>query len=131
MFYLYYCLYPLSSLEFRHIMTKFLSHFVILCYNFVMLLGYGSVMRREYMPPLSRTALRRLIGAGETGTVELKVASPRPDEMAERLCGLANAHGGYIIIGVADESLAIVGVSERKIALTKDVILRAARQIIK
>ncbi len=51
--------------------------------------------------------------------------------MAERLCGLANAQGGYIIIGVADESLEIVGVPERKIALTKDVILRAARQIIK
>jgi len=69
------------------------------------------------MPLLSKTALRRLIELGETSTVELKVASPRPDEMAERLCGLANAQGGYIIIGVADESLEIVGVPDRKIAL--------------
>ncbi len=68
---------------------------------------------------------------GETSTVELKVASPRPDEMAERLCGLANAQGGFIIVGVADESLEIVGVPDKKIALTKDVILRATRQIIK
>ena len=73
--------------------------------------------RRAYMPLLSKTALRRLIELGETSTVELKVASPRPDEMAERLCGLANAQGGYIIIGVADESLEIVGVPDRKIAL--------------
>ncbi|OLD64042.1 MAG: hypothetical protein AUF65_00545 [Chloroflexi bacterium 13_1_20CM_50_12] len=83
------------------------------------------------MPPLSKIALRRLIELGETSTVELKVASPRPDEMAERLCGLANAQGGYVIVGVADESLEIVGVPDRKIALAKDVILRAARQMIK
>jgi len=83
------------------------------------------------MPPLSKTALRKLIEFGETATVELKVASPRPDEMAERLCGLANAQGGYIIVGIADESLEIVGVPDKKIALTKDVILRATRQMIK
>lgn len=68
---------------------------------------------------------------GETSTVELKVASPRPDEMAERLCGLANAQGGCIIIGVADESLEIIGVPDKRLALTKDVVLRAARRIIK
>jgi predicted HTH transcriptional regulator len=81
------------------------------------------------MPKLSESALRQLIEGGETSTVELKIASPRPDEMAERLCGLANAQGGFIIIGVADESLEIVGVPDKRIALTKDVILRAARQI--
>jgi predicted HTH transcriptional regulator len=51
------------------------------------------------------TALRRLIDLGETSTVELKVVSPRPDEMAERLCGLANAQGGFIIIGIENTSL--------------------------
>jgi len=81
------------------------------------------------MPKLSESALRQLIKDGETSTVELKVASPRPDEMAERLCGLANAKGGLIIIGVADETLEVVGVPEKRIALTKDVALRAARQI--
>ena len=83
------------------------------------------------MPRMRESALRKLITVGETSTVELKVASPRPDEMAERLCGLANAQGGFIIVGVADESLEIVGVPDKKIALTKDVILRATRQIIK
>src|SRR5438105_15272097 len=81
------------------------------------------------MPKLSEKALRQLIESGETSTVELKVASPRPDEMAERLCGLANAQGGFIVIGVADETLEIVGVPDKRIALTKDVTLRAARQI--
>ena len=81
------------------------------------------------MSKLSESALRQLIESGETSTVELKVASPRPDEMAERLCGLANAQGGFIIIGVADGTLEIVGVPDKRIALTKDMILRAARQI--
>ena len=83
------------------------------------------------MQKLTEKVLRQLISGGETSTMELKVASPRPDEMAQRLCGLANAQGGLIIIGVVDENLAIVGVPDRRIAQTKDVILRATRQIIK
>ena len=74
------------------------------------------------MQKLSETGLWQLIKGGETSTVELKVASPRPDEMAERLCGLANAQGSFIIIGIADESLDIVGIPDKKIAQTKDVI---------
>jgi predicted HTH transcriptional regulator len=45
------------------------------------------------MGKLSETELRRLIQGRETNTVELKVAAPRATEMAERLCGLANAQG--------------------------------------
>ena len=71
--------------------------------------------------------LRRLIAHGETSTVELKVASPRPTELAERLCGMANAQGGRLIIGVEDGTLKIVGVQDAWAAV--DVILRAARQI--
>ncbi|GAC1391377.1 MAG: helix-turn-helix domain-containing protein [Ktedonobacteraceae bacterium] len=81
------------------------------------------------MLQLSETALRQLIAGGETATVELKRASPRPTEMAERLCGMANAQGGFIIVGVEDIDLSIVGVPNDRIALTTDVILRAARQI--
>ena len=83
------------------------------------------------MATLSESALRRLIAGGETATVELKVASPRPVEMAERLCGMANARGGVVIIGVEDAERRIVGVPNERLALTKDVILRATRQIIK
>ncbi len=49
------------------------------------------------MPTLRESILRKLIENGETSTIELKVAIPRPGEMAEKLCGLANAQGGFII----------------------------------
>lgn len=81
------------------------------------------------MPKLRESTMRKLIESGETNTIELKVAVPRPGEMAERLCGLANAQGGFIIIGVEDTKLKIVGVPHSRMAMTKDVILRAARQI--
>ncbi len=71
--------------------------------------------------------LRHLIAHGETTTVELKVAPPRPAELAERLCGMANAQGGALIIGVEDGSLKIVGVQDAQTAV--DIVLRAARQI--
>jgi ATP-dependent DNA helicase RecG len=68
-----------------------------------------------------------LIGGGETNRVELKVAPPRPGELAERMCGMANALGGYIIIGVEDGTLKIAGLTDTGAAL--DTILRAARQV--
>ena len=72
-------------------------------------------------------ALRKVIAQGETPTVELKVAPPRPAELAERLSGLANAQGGALIIGVEDGSLKIVGVPDARAAV--DIVLRAARHI--
>lgn len=61
------------------------------------------------MAKLSDLSLRCIIEGGETSTVELKVASPRPTEMAERLCGMANEQGGIIVIGVEDAEKKIVG----------------------
>jgi len=81
------------------------------------------------MPKLSEATLLQLIADGETNTVELKRASPRPAEMAERLCGMANAQGGIIIVGVEDVDLNIIGIPQDRVALTTDVVLRAARQI--
>lgn len=83
------------------------------------------------MGELSKKKLRRLIQGGETNTVELKVAAPRATEMAERLCGLANAQGGLVIIGVKDATHEIVGVPDRKMGEMLDVISRAVRQMIK
>src|SRR5260370_197363 len=51
--------------------------------------------------------------------------------MAERLCGMANAQGGMIILGVKDAKHEIVGIPDHRIGETLDVILRAARQMIK
>src|SRR5438105_6481857 len=83
------------------------------------------------MGKLSEVELKRLIQGGETKTVELKVAAPRAVEMAERLCGMANAQGGVIIIGVKDSLHEIVGVPDHRIGETLDVVLRAVRQMIK
>ena len=70
-------------------------------------------------------SLEALIKGGETPTVEFKIAAPRPSELAERICGFANSLGGFIIIGVADQTWQIVGV--KKISETLDAILQAAR----
>src|SRR5450755_2334719 len=83
------------------------------------------------MARLSEPALRRLIRDGETSTVELKVAAPRPVDLAERLCGMANAQGAIIIIGVEDAEQKIVGVPDERLAMTLDTILRAARMNMK
>ncbi|NWJ97270.1 MAG: putative DNA binding domain-containing protein [Chloroflexi bacterium] len=69
--------------------------------------------------------LQALINKGETNTVELKIAPPRPAELAERICGLCNAQGGYIIIGVEDQTLRLVGVKDPQAAI--DTIFRACR----
>lgn len=83
------------------------------------------------MGKLDERALKSLIQGGETNIVELKVAAPRATEMAERLCGMANAQGGLIIIGVKDATHEIVGIPDRRIGETLDVISRAVRQMIK
>ena len=70
---------------------------------------------------LSEMELKKLIHGGETNTVELKVAAPRAVEMAERLCGLANAQGGMIILGVKDAKHEIVGIPDHRIDETTEV----------
>ena len=83
------------------------------------------------MEKLSEGELRALIKGGETSEIELKIAAPRAVDLAERLCGMANARGGRVIIGVEDATHKIVGVPDERIGETLDVILRAARQMIK
>ncbi len=83
------------------------------------------------MSRLSEKELKRLVQGGETNTVELKIAAPRAVEMAERLCGMANAQGGLIIVGVKDATHEVVAVPEKRIGETLDVVLRAVRQMIK
>ena len=83
------------------------------------------------MATLSEFLLRKLIQGGETTAVELKAAAPRPVEMAERLCGMANGQGGMVIIGVEDSQHRVIGVPDERMAVTIDNILRAARLNIK
>ena len=82
------------------------------------------------MATLSETELKKIIRGGETNTIELKVAAPRATEMAERLCGMANAQGGLVILGVKDATHEVVGIADHRIGETLDVISRAARKMI-
>jgi len=83
------------------------------------------------MASLSEKELKRIIKGGEAGTVELKLNPPRAVDLAERFCGMANARGGLVIIGVEDSTRKIVGVADERMGEAVDVILRAARQVIK
>jgi ATP-dependent DNA helicase RecG len=77
---------------------------------------------------MNEETVRQLIASGESSTVEFKVNAPRPSELAERMCGMANTRtGGVIIFGVADENRSIVGVNQA--SGTIDTILRAARMV--
>ncbi|HMA35972.1 MAG TPA: helix-turn-helix domain-containing protein [Chloroflexia bacterium] len=70
--------------------------------------------------------LRDLIAAGETYEVEFKRSGERPIVLAERMAGLANTAGGWIIFGVDDATREIVGVTNAKYA--SDNIVQAARR---
>lgn len=77
---------------------------------------------------MNEETARRLIADGESGTIEFKLNAPRPTELAERMCGMANTRtGGVIIFGVGDEDHEIVGVNQ--VNDTIDTILRAARMV--
>jgi predicted HTH transcriptional regulator len=118
--------------HFRHAHSYILQEVWNLCYNWGAYgQGKGRMHQEEAMTRLSEQELKRLIQGGETNTVELKAAAPRPVEMAERLCGMANAQGGVIIIGVEDAKHKIIGVPDDRLAMTIDTILRAARQNVK
>src|SRR3989442_3744161 len=83
------------------------------------------------MVKLSEQELKMLVKGGETNRVELKLAAPRAVDLAERLCGMANAKGGTVIIGVDVFTHKIWGVHDERIGEAVDVILRAAGQVIK
>ena len=93
-----------------------------------MLLYYSRVAmysQRRGSRELDKASLEALIQGGETSTVEFQVATPRPAELAERICGFANSLGGFIIIGIADKTWELVGVKSASEAI--DGILQAAR----
>jgi predicted HTH transcriptional regulator len=69
--------------------------------------------------------LEALLQRGETRTVEYKASPPRLSEPAVRLYGLANASGGVVVLGVADESWEVVGLKRPQEAI--DALLQAAR----
>ena len=69
--------------------------------------------------------LERLLQHGESQTVEFKIAAPRQHDLASRLCGMANAAGGYLVLGVEDKIWSVVGLKNPNQAV--DDLLAAAR----
>lgn len=69
--------------------------------------------------------LEELIAGGESSQLELKIAPPRPSEIAQRLCGFANGGGGYLVLGVEDKTLKIVGL--RNPGEAADTVLQGSR----
>ena len=59
-----------------------------------------------------RGAKWRATADDETSTVELKKAVPRPGELTEQMCEMANAQGAPIFIGVEDTNLMVVGMPD-------------------
>jgi ATP-dependent DNA helicase RecG len=87
-----------------------------------MLYTYGGIKR---FTVIDATALYNLIKNGESGFLECKIAPPRYAELAERVCGMANGLGGYIVLGVSNETWEIAGVKDIGAAL--DNIVMACR----
>jgi ATP-dependent DNA helicase RecG len=80
------------------------------------------------MTTTTEAAIRSMLVDGETSTIEFKIKAPRPGELAERICGMANTRtGGTILFGVEDETGQIVGITRPN--ETIDTILRATRLI--
>lgn len=70
--------------------------------------------------------IRAWIAQGEGQTVELKGSGARPIELAARICGFANAEGGWVIMGADDASYRPVGVRNTKYAI--DNLYQALRR---
>src|SRR3954464_2970977 len=61
--------------------------------------------------PVNEADLRAILATDEeSGTVEFKIKAPRPAELAERICGLANRRsGGTILFGIENKNHEVVG----------------------
>jgi predicted HTH transcriptional regulator len=79
------------------------------------------------MKKLTEAELRKLIAGGQITTLELNFNLPKPDELAQSLCGLANGQGGYIVIGAESENLNLIGIKNVSEAVAG--LLQAARLV--
>jgi predicted HTH transcriptional regulator len=69
------------------------------------------------------TSLKELIKQGENHAVEFKKTISSPQKIAKTLCAFANSHGGYILVGVADNK-EIIGIEPEE---EKFILLEAAQ----
>lgn len=77
---------------------------------------------------LNEDELTKMLAGGETEVVEFKIKPPRPGELAERICGMANSRtGGTILFGIEDKTGKLVGIGQPNDSI--DQILRASRLV--
>jgi ATP-dependent DNA helicase RecG len=63
--------------------------------------------------PLTEEQIQQILAIDEeTGLVEFKIQAPRPSELAERICGMANSRtGGIILFGIENAQRQTVGLA--------------------
>ncbi len=74
---------------------------------------------------MNRTDLLQLVAGGENSRVEFKRDDIPPERMASRLAGLLNLDGGYVLLGIEDDS-SISGLS-RATDKAEEWVMQVAR----
>ena len=80
---------------------------------------------------MESAALLNLIGGGETSRVQFKENITNPLSAAQELVAFANTEGGQIIVGVADKTRAITGLSFEDIQRISSLLVNAASEGVK
>ncbi|HEX2916759.1 MAG TPA: ATP-binding protein [Chloroflexia bacterium] len=75
---------------------------------------------------ITETELRAIIARDEALTVEFKLESEKQQQLAEVLAAMANASGGWLVVGVSDSGK-IVGISRPKTVIDR---LHAAASMV-
>ncbi|HDR14880.1 MAG TPA: winged helix-turn-helix transcriptional regulator [Desulfobacteraceae bacterium] len=68
----------------------------------------------SYAHRLQKQDVLDLVDAGENSSLEFKLDTVRPEQLAKEIVGMANLHGGVILLGVSDES-EILGISRQNL----------------
>ncbi len=84
-------------------------------------------------------ALARRIRLGEDSTLELKrvlvagneVVSPKRDDFASEMAAMANSRGGTLVLGVADKTREIVGISLSKLDMVETWVRQICNDSVK
>ncbi|MDX2133545.1 MAG: putative DNA binding domain-containing protein [Saprospiraceae bacterium] len=77
---------------------------------------------------MEKSAILQLIGGGETSHVQFKENITNPLSAAQELVAFANTEGGQIIVGVADKTGAITGLSYEDIQRISSLLVNAASE---
>lgn len=80
---------------------------------------------------MDSTQLIHLIGGGETSHVQFKENITNPLSAAQELVAFANTEGGQIIVGVADKTGTITGLSFEDIRRISSLLVNAASEGVK